>query len=81
MAYAIGPATVRLTANVESAQEKRVRNDGPDQCFIATDPQLAPAAADSFSLAPSAEETVWVAEGEALYAICAAGSSASLEVI
>lgn len=82
MAYAVGSAAVvRLTPNVEAAREMRVRNDGPNQCFIAKDPQLAPTAADAFSLAANAEETVWLAEGQALYAVCPAGSSASIEVI
>lgn len=79
MAYAIGSLTpVRL---VDTAGEHAVRNDGPDSVVIARDPLLAASEAAAFTLPNGSEERVDLQEGEAIFAICGSGHTASVEVI
>lgn len=82
MAYAVSSAGVtRLTGNVESERQVRVRNEGPNTAWISKDPNVTSGSADAFPVASTTEETVSLASGEALYAICAATQTASVEVI
>lgn len=81
MAVNVGSAVVKLKDNVLSEQELTVKNDGPDTVQISKDPQLAAGGADAFLVPANQEQDVTLAVGEALYAICAAGQSASVEVV
>lgn len=74
-------AVVRIFENVESEGEVVVKNDGPNAVEVSKDPSVTAAGADAFTVAANAEERVWLRPGDGLYAICAAGQSASVEVI
>lgn len=72
-------AVVKLVDNVLSARVASVRNDGPNAVKISKDPQVA--AAGGFAVALNGVQSVSLSPGQALYGICAAGQTASLEVI
>lgn len=74
-------AVVKIVDNVSSAGQVTVRNDGTGTCAIAKDPQLSPTGADAFVLAANTEQDVWLREGDALYAECPSGQTATLSVI
>lgn len=81
MAIAVGAAVVQIYENVGEEGNVRVKNDGPSAAVISKDPAVTASGADGFNVAANAEETVWLRPGEGLYAICAAGQNASVEVI
>jgi hypothetical protein len=82
MAVNVGSAqVVKLVDNVLSEREETVKNDGPNSVVISKDPQMTAAGADTFIVASGAEQDVTLADGEALYAICAGGQTASVELI
>lgn len=82
VAHAItAAAVVQIVDNVESEGEVRVRNDGTGSVSVSKDPAMTATSADAFTIAASSEETVWLREGEGLYAICPTGATASVEAI
>jgi hypothetical protein len=72
---------VQIVQNVESLTSVAVRNDGPNPVSISRDPDLTAAGADAFVVAVNAEQEVSLEVGQGLYAICAAGQTASVETI
>lgn len=80
MSIAVGSAqVVKVVDNVLSLRTESVRNDGPNAATLSTDPDVV--AGGGFQLAASAVQDVSLEVGEALYAICASGQTAALEVI
>lgn len=75
-----GPA-VKIVGNVEAAGQRRVKNDGPNSAYVSKDPAVTAASASAFVIPLNAEETIWLAAGEELYAAVAAAQAASIEVI
>lgn len=82
MAIAVdSTATVKLIDNVLSLREETVRNDGPNPVTISKDPGVVVGGATAWALAANGLQDVTLAPGEALYAVCATGQTASLEII
>lgn len=81
MAISVGTTIVRLVNEVLSEREVTVRNDGASAVFVSTDPQMVASGAQTFSVAVNASQDVTLSPGQSLFAICAAGQSASVEVV
>lgn len=82
MAVAVDSShVVQIVENVESLTTRSVRNDGPNVVSISRDPAVIAAGTDAFVLAVNAEQAVTLEPGEGLYALCAAGQTASVETI
>lgn len=71
----------QLVLEAESLVTVSVRNDGPGPVTISKDPEVTAAGADGFVVAANAEQQVSLRPGEGLFAICAAGQTASVETI
>jgi hypothetical protein len=82
VAYAItAAAVVKIVKNVEAEGQVTVRNDGTGSVSISKDPLETATGADAFALAANTSQVVWLRPGEALYAVCPGGQTASVEVI
>lgn len=80
MAIAVGSgAVVAVVRLVESQVIETVRNNGPNAVTLSKDPKVVAGA--GFQVAAAAVQDVDLAPGESLFAICAGGQTASLEVI
>lgn len=75
-------AVVKLVDNTLSARRKTIRSvAGSNPVWLSRNPQVAPDGADAWELDATVAQSVDLAPGEALYAICAAGQTADVQVI
>lgn len=82
MAIAVSSAArVRIWESSESEGEQTVRNDGPGDVTVSRNPLVVVGGADAFVVKASSEERVWLRPGDGLFAVCASGVTASVEVI